>query len=270
MSNALQRTANADEREFLPSSHAVQFYESDDYLVGAVATFLATGIAEGRAGVVVATEAHRRDIARELHRHGFDVAFLDREYQLVMVDAGRALASFMIGGMPDELLARASVDPVLRRAALNSNGGRPIVYGEMVDILWSGGDRAAAIRLEEIWNELARYHPMDLLCSYRLDGFASAADSAGFADVCRAHSVVVPTERFTEIGDEERLAAIGMLQQRAKALETEMAKTSRLALRLRLALERERNAREALSRSERSERELLALIGNLLNGENAS
>jgi len=242
----------------------VQFYETDDYLVGAGATFLAAGIADGRACVVVATEAHRRELANELRRHGLDVTLLDREYQLVMIDAAQTLATFMIGGMPDELLVRAAVEPMLRRAALHSRGGRPLVFGEMVDLLWRGGDKAAALSLESIWNDVTRRYEMDLLCSYRLDGFANAADAAGFSEVCRGHSVVVPTERFTEVGDEERLTAISMLQQRAKALETEVAKSTRLELRLRLALERERSIRDALARSERSEHDLLSLIANLL------
>ena len=268
MTNAVQRTADAP-GPFAPSSHAVQFYETDDYLVGAGATFLAAGISEGRACVVVATEAHRRELANELRRHGLDVTLLDREYQLVMIDAAQTLATFMIGGMPDELLVRAATEPVLRRAALHSQGGRPLVFGEMVDLLWRGGDKAAALSLESIWNDLARRQEMDVLCSYRLDGFANAADATGFSEVCREHSVVVPTERFTEVGDEERLTAISMLQQRAKALETEVAKSTRLELRLRLALERERSIRDALARSERSEHDLLSLIASLLGSGDA-
>ena len=264
MNNALQPAAGAAERPSGRSLHAVQFYETDDYLVGVGATFLAAGLAEGRACVVLATETHRRQITSELHLHGFDASLLGRDDQLVMIDTAQMLAGFMIGGMPDEMLVRASAEPMLRRAAHHSRGGRPLVFGEGVDVLWRGGDREAAIRLEEIWNDLALHHEMDVLCNYRLDGFARTGDTAGFVDVCHAHSAVIPTERFTELSDEARLLEISKLQQRSKALDTEIAKTSRLELRLRLALERERKAREALMRSERSERELLALVANLL------
>lgn len=268
MSNALQYAADGSSGRSL---HAVQFYETDEYLIGAGATFLAAGLAEGRACVVLATEMHRRQITSELHGHGFDTSILARDDQLVMIDTAQLLAGFMIGGMPDEMLVRASAEPMLRRAAHHSRGGRPLVFGEGVDVLWRGGERDAAIRLEEIWNDLALHHEMDVLCCYRLDGFARAADAAGFVDVCRVHSAVLPTERFTELSDEGRLLEISKLQQRSKALETEVAKTSRLELRLRLALEREMNAREALARSERRERELLALVANLLGlGDAAS
>ena len=264
MSNALQHAPDAGESPSGRSLHAVLFYETDDYLVGAAATYLTAGLAAGRACVALMTETHRRQLTSELHRHGFDADILRRDDRLVMIDTAPMLAGFMIGGMPDEMLLRASAEPMLRRAAHHSRGGRPLVFGEGVDVLWRGGERDAAIRVEEIWNDLALHHQMDVLCSYRLDGFARAADAAGFVDVCDAHSTVLPTERFTELSDEARLLEISKLQQRSKALETEVAKTSRLELRLRLALERERKALEAQARSESSERELLALVANLL------
>ena len=270
MNNALHRSADVVEGPFVWHPHAVQFYESDAYLAGAVATYLATGFAEGRAGVVIGTEPHRRAIARELQRFGFDPDFLVGEYKLTLVDAPTTLASLMINGAPDAELIRTLAEPMLRRAAAHSNGGRPLVCGEMVDLLWRSGQRAAAIQLENIWNKMAKTFPMDILCWYLLDGFAAAADAAGFAEVCRAHSVVIPTERFTEVSDEERLIEVSMLQQRAKALETELDKSSRLELKLRLALEREHGAREELGRIERSQRDLLALITNLLHSHDAS
>ena len=42
-------------------------------------------------------------------------------------------------------------------------------YGEMVDVLWQRGERDAAIRLEEYWNELGRLQTFSLFCAYRMD-----------------------------------------------------------------------------------------------------
>jgi len=42
-------------------------------------------------------------------------------------------------------------------------------YGEMVDVLWQRGERDAAIRLEEFWNDLARLQTFSLLCAYCID-----------------------------------------------------------------------------------------------------
>src|ERR1700686_1267710 len=52
------------------SSHIVQFYEDETFLAGAVADFLAGGLATGQPCVVVATEPHRKAIARRLKSKG--------------------------------------------------------------------------------------------------------------------------------------------------------------------------------------------------------
>jgi hypothetical protein len=35
--------------------------------------------------------------------------------------------------------------------------------------LWSEGREAAAIRLEQLWNDVARTHDLDILCGYPMD-----------------------------------------------------------------------------------------------------
>ena len=49
------------------------------------------------------------------------------------------------------------------------NGRRVRAFGEMVALLWSEGNQAAAIRLEELWNELALSQTFCLFCAYSMD-----------------------------------------------------------------------------------------------------
>src|SRR5689334_22034725 len=130
MTSALQRAD--DERADgtgSSGSHAVQFYESDSYLTATVASFLAAGLAEGRPAIVVATEQHRREIGSELRKRGFDLAYLQREHQLVMADARGTLERFMVGGAPDDAHFRDTIEPLLRQSTLRSGGRRPNVFG---------------------------------------------------------------------------------------------------------------------------------------------
>jgi len=187
-----------------PGSHAVQFYESEGYLAGSVATFLASGFAQGRPGIVVATDWHRREIAKELRQRGFDLTYLQREHQLVMIDARQTLESFLVDGVPDESLFRATIEALVRRATLYSGGTRPQVFGEMVDLLWRDGQQSAAIQLETYWNAFGRDHEFDLLCAYGLNGFGTAADGPGLAEVCRQHTHVIPTERYTQVNADRK------------------------------------------------------------------
>ena len=61
------------------------------------------------------------------------------------------------------------------------------MYGEMVGILWSQGHAVAAMRLEELWNELLRELPFSLLCGYLIDG---GSDRTDLDPIRRAHTYV--------------------------------------------------------------------------------
>ncbi len=106
-----------------------------------------------------------------------------------------------------------------------AEGGRRVrAFGEMVALLWTEGNQAAAIRLEELWNELAQTRTFCLYCAYCLDSFGDTAHTAPFTHICTQHSRVIPAESYAALSDpDERLREITLLQQKAKALEAELA-----------------------------------------------
>lgn len=213
--------------------HAVQFYEREEYLYARASEFLAEGVASGVPAIVVASDVHRRGIADALAERGIDAA------ALTFADARETLATFMVDGMPDLALFRASIGGILDRC-----GPRVRVYGEMVDLLWRDGQRQAAVRLEEHWNELAATHDFTLLCAYPMTNFDSGADASLFDDVCATHASVLPAESFSSTADDARMREIARLQQRAAALETAMEEQSRL---YRIAIEANRTKDEFLA-----------------------
>ena len=93
----------------------------------------------------------------------------------------------------------------------------------MVALLWAEGYPEAAIQLEHLWNDLAQAHSFDLRCAYPITFFSQAADGELFQQICGAHSHVLPHESYTSLtGEDERLRAITLLQQKAQALENEI------------------------------------------------
>jgi hypothetical protein len=58
----------------------------------------------------------------------------------------------------------------------------------MVDVLWKGGQTAAAIRLEMLWNQLAQTHAFSLLCGYSMGHFYKDASRS---DIRRQHTHVI-------------------------------------------------------------------------------
>ena len=62
--------------------------------------------------------------------------------------------------------------------------------GECASILWAQGKADAAIRLEELWNQIAKTYDVDILCGYPLESLRCEEDSYTFRRICEEHSAV--------------------------------------------------------------------------------
>ena len=226
-----------------PAAHVVRFYETDAFLLDAVATFCADAILTDGAALVVATAEHRAGIAERLRTRGLLDTGDDHDAYLAL-DAAETLSQFTVHGEVDAARFMEVIGGVISDTA---KSGRPVrVFGEMVSLLVAEGHPAAAIRLEELWNDLqARHtHPFSLFCAYPIDHFAGEDHQDLFSDVCAVHSQVVPAESYMALPTaDDRLRAIADLQRKAQSLETEIAERHRAEERLRRALEAEHEAR---------------------------
>src|SRR5438094_953911 len=81
--------------------HAVQFYESDEFLVRSVTEYLIAGFKADEPVVVIATPEHREGFALALAARGVDVEWSRRRGLLTEFDARSLLSSFMVNGAPD-------------------------------------------------------------------------------------------------------------------------------------------------------------------------
>jgi len=164
------------------------------------------------------------------------------------LDAEETLSQFMEDGRPAREPFQRTIIPVLQHAG---QGGRHVrVFGEMVAFLWAQGRHTAAIELERLWNELRNVYSFSLLCAYPIMNFDGAEHARAFADICRAHSDIVPAdESLTVATENERGLSLALLEQRARSLDLE--------------LEKRKRAEEALARRER---ELRDLVENAVEG----
>jgi hypothetical protein len=237
-----------------PGSHTVQFYESDQFLVDAVVRYLGAGLEAQHRLIVIATAEHRRAFLAGLPEQARNRAIGSGE--LLVLDARETLSKFMIGDIPDPDLFRVTIGQVLARARNGHDHTRLRAYGEMVDVLWRDGNSRGAIRLEELWNDVAKEAEFSLLCAYTMSNFQEHGSIPRFMDVCRAHSHVIPTEEFGQLDDAHaRLREISLLQQRARALESELQHRKKLEQSLRDALRERGRVEEELRASVKRERE---------------
>lgn len=201
------------------SGHFVQFYESDTFLVDSASAYIGPALWAGEAAIIIATEGHREAVAARLLRQDkLDVATLSARGQYVASDADETLSKFMVAGAPDAKLFQQAVGTVVTRAA--QAGRRVRVFSELTALLWAEGNGAAAIRLEELWNELGKDLSFSLFCACPISGFGGHSNRAAFLEICDQHARVLPTESYSGLASEEqRLRSITMLQQ--KALDTD-------------------------------------------------
>jgi len=208
------------------SAHTVQFYREDRFLVEALTQYIGTALTNGDAAIVIATEAHIAALARDLHANGFDIAKAVAEGRYQSFDAAEVLSQIMADGTLDESRFTSLMRGIIGQASSAAKRDRPCiaVFGEMVALLWAGGKHAAAIRLEELWNDLARTHSFALRCAYPMSEFAERSHAASFARICAQHSAVIPDESYTALfSDDERARRVAELQQKLEALEKEKA-----------------------------------------------
>ena len=220
--------------------HGVQFYSQDKFLLEELSNYIGNALRVGDAAVVVATEPHRNGLLRWLTAQALDVAALIEQGRMVVVDAAQVLATFMEVEWPNEERFDDVVGGILAKALASAGSAQPrvAVFGEMVALLWAEGKPEAAIRLEQLWNGLARTKSFSLYCAYPLNCFDREEDAELLVRVCNEHSAVIPTEGYMGLAsEEERLRVITQLQQKAKALETEVAEHKRLQQELELRVQ---------------------------------
>jgi signal transduction histidine kinase len=217
--------------------HGVQFYSQDKFLLEELSEYVGNALRAGDAALVIATEQHCDGLLPGLMAQGLDIAALLDAGRFVSIDAVQVMAAFMSDGWPHEGRFKDVVGGIVAKAVACAGGVPPraAIFGEMVALLWAEGKTEAAIRLERLWNELAQTEPFSLFCAYPMSGFNREEDLGLLLQVCNEHSVVIPTESYMGLSsDDERLRSITQLQQKAKALETEIAKHKRLQQELEL------------------------------------
>jgi PAS domain S-box-containing protein len=220
------------------TDHWVQFYESDAFLADKVVSFVADGLAVGESAVLIATEPHRVLFAERLRAVRSDLDQLLESGRVVMLDARTVLGTLMVDGVPDADAFTRNVGNVVMTMA-RATPGKPLrAYGEMVDVLWRRGDKLAALRLEELWNELRLKVEFKLLCAYGLEAFFGGG---GLSEVCGTHSHVLSPERVHADAPDIR----ALVAEIALRTETER-QLRRVNAELRIAQERERATKEDL------------------------
>lgn len=170
--------------------HSVQFYDTHEALIDRLCGVVSSALLVGNSVLVVATKDHRQLLTKSLQRLEVNVRSYAREDRFTMCDAEEMLAKFMVRDRPDPSLFLSTVGQLLldvKKAARSKDMGLT-VFGEMVAVLWDKGNKAGALALEGLWNDLLNENAFHLHCAYPRSLFSQ--DEPGMLNVCESHTHV--------------------------------------------------------------------------------
>ncbi len=181
-----------------PEAHLVQLYGRDDRLLTRnVSRFLAEGLRRGDGLLTIASPEHIRSIATQLRdERGYSKAVL--EGRLVFLEAQATLEKLMVDGLPDADRFDSVIGGTLKQVQTRAGHTGLRAYGEMVGILWTWNEYAAAARLEELWNQLLKSSHIRLFCGYPIDVFGEEFQVEKVDPLLCAHTHMLPVDDALE------------------------------------------------------------------------
>ncbi|HEX4310915.1 MAG TPA: PAS domain S-box protein [Acidobacteriaceae bacterium] len=220
-----------------PGTHSAHFYSSDDLLIAEISQRLGSTLAAGGSAVVIATPAHRQGFEKQLVARGLDLIRIAQQGRWLSVDAESTLAKFMVEGWPDTKRFATIIGGIIDRLTVAAGvTDAPLVtaYGEMVSILWEEGKTGAALRLEELWNDLALTRAFHLSCGWPLRFFLRDTDGVVIQRICAEHNQIVPGQGYDSMSEDERRRSAVLWQLKAQALEEETSQSRKTQQTLEL------------------------------------
>ena len=174
-----------------PHNHQVHFYSGDAALVESVANFVIAALIAGSAAITFATKPHRDNVLQALKLQGVDIDAAIEQGAYVSLDAADTLSTFMINDWPDAGRFFEGFKNLIESAsnAAKAKHPRVVIFGEGVALLWAEGKRKAAMRLEQLGNDLAGTRKVDILCAYPLH-LHIKEDRHSFEAISAEHSAV--------------------------------------------------------------------------------
>jgi hypothetical protein len=170
----------------------VQFYFDENSFLDSFTDFVGTALKGGNSVVALVTDPHRDSVPQRLRTHGVDVAAAMAEGRYMFLDAADVLSTFIVNDMPDPLQFEKSAITLIMKGlgAATSDRPRVVLCAECAPLLWSQGKPEAAIRLEQLWNEMSHRYEIDSLCQHPMRSFQGGVASQIFGRICAEHSAV--------------------------------------------------------------------------------
>lgn len=171
-------------------NHLVHLFDGD-FPAEAAGDFIAAGLLDGDACVVILRAAQRASVERHLHATGLDVGLSPyHSVSYIPIDTDEALLQLVENGRLDIDRTSETLRSVLGQAA--QGGARRVrLVGDPAPALYAAGNKADAFALERLVDEISRACPVSVFCAYPIRLFCGEGSLISLFKICGEHSAVV-------------------------------------------------------------------------------
>ena len=171
--------------------HEAGFYADDSAFLQCFASFMEGALKHGSPVILIATASHRKSLFQILKADGLDVDAAIAQGMYIPLDAADTLQTFMVNDLPDPVRFMSVARDLVKGAVKNAKGDRHVAAcGECAPILLARGNAEAAIRLEHLWDEIAKSYDVDILCGYVSTALQEEENSHSLLRICAEHSAI--------------------------------------------------------------------------------
>jgi len=155
----------------LPSyEHEMLIYSDKRICLESFTHFISTALRAGRPAISIARRNQLDSIVQSLECEGIDAAAATKHGTLVLLDVIETLSEFIVDGSVEPVRFMNSATDLIHASVKIANGARIAACGICAPVLLERGNSAAAIRLEQLWDDLAEIYELDILCAYPSSG----------------------------------------------------------------------------------------------------
>ena len=170
--------------------HEALYYSTEALLIDRWASAAEAALDEQATFLLVTTPLRQQRIRTVLEKRGANLAVPISEGRYVSLGVDETLAKFMIGDQVDEARFWTSATSLMLSLAKASTAEQPhvVACGECAPTLCVRGNAEAAVRLEQLWDELTRTYNLDTICGFALEGCQCEHPEAVLQDMRAVHT----------------------------------------------------------------------------------
>lgn len=173
-----------------PHNHEMLIYSEETVLVESFTRFIADALRAGKPVIAAPAKSHLDSLLQSLNAEGLDINAAIERGSFIALNASEKLSSFMVNDLPDRLRCMNAMRGLVEAARIaEGKHSRIALCGECTPLLLARGNAEAAIRLEQLSNDLASIHELDILCAYPSSSFYGENERS-FKNICAEHSTV--------------------------------------------------------------------------------